>query len=287
VILVHYSGPAGRDSVLPFARFLVRRGVAVLGYDKRGVGGSTGDWNTASLQDLAGDVVAAFEYLTTRPDIDAERVGVLGISQAGWIMPLAAIRAPQLAFLISVSGAGISPGETGLDHAGNEMRASGMPGERIEEVLALMRQQNEYLRTGRGWDEYIVSRNALVARLGAAPANFPSNPDDRYFRFMRPLVQYDPAPTLRALRVPTLALFGELDNNIVATKNEAAWRTALAAGSHPDYTLLTLPKANHFQFEATLGTNAEMPSLERFVPAYAPTIEQWLAKRLPTFDRSP
>ena len=56
VILVHGSGAENRDYVLPFARFLVRRGMAVLGYDKRGVGGSTGDWTTASFEDLAGDV---------------------------------------------------------------------------------------------------------------------------------------------------------------------------------------------------------------------------------------
>src|SRR5881275_8248 len=49
VILVHGSGPESRDYVLPFARFLVRRGMAILAYDKRGVGGSTGDWNTASF----------------------------------------------------------------------------------------------------------------------------------------------------------------------------------------------------------------------------------------------
>jgi hypothetical protein len=57
-------------------------------YDKRGVGGSTGDWNTASFDDLAGDVVAAVEYLETRGDIDHGQIGLLGISQAGWIMPL-------------------------------------------------------------------------------------------------------------------------------------------------------------------------------------------------------
>ena len=44
VILVHGSGAANRESMLPFARFLVRRSLAVLGYDKRGVGHSTGDW---------------------------------------------------------------------------------------------------------------------------------------------------------------------------------------------------------------------------------------------------
>lgn len=61
IILVHGSGPQNRESLLPFARFLIRHGMVVLGYDKRGVGGSTGNWNTASFDDLAGDVMAAFE----------------------------------------------------------------------------------------------------------------------------------------------------------------------------------------------------------------------------------
>ena len=121
IILVHGSGAENRESMLPFARFLIRRGMAVLGYDKRGVGGSTGDWNTASFDDLAGDVVAAFEYLKTRRDIDAGQIGLLGISQAGWIMPLAAVRAKDIAFLISISGAGVPAAETTIDQARNEM----------------------------------------------------------------------------------------------------------------------------------------------------------------------
>src|SRR5205085_6667637 len=70
IILVHGSGAEDRDDVLPLAHFLVRRGIAVLGYDKRGVGASTGDWTTASFEDLAGDAIAAFQYLRTRTDID-------------------------------------------------------------------------------------------------------------------------------------------------------------------------------------------------------------------------
>jgi Predicted hydrolase of the alpha/beta superfamily len=80
----------------------------VLGYDKRGVGESTGDWNAATYEDLAGDAVAAVEYLKTRRDIDAAQIGLLGISQAGWIMPLAAVRSKDVAFLISISGAGVT-----------------------------------------------------------------------------------------------------------------------------------------------------------------------------------
>jgi hypothetical protein len=83
--------------------------------------------------------------------------------------------------------------------------------------------------------------------------------------------------------VPVLALSGELDNNIVAAKNRAAWETALDAGGHRDYTLSILPGANHYLWEAKTGNNAEMGSLRRFVPDYFRTIEGWLARRIPGF----
>ncbi len=80
-----------------------------------------------------------------------------------------------------------------------------------------------------------------------------------------------------------LALFGELDNNILAEKNRAAWEAALHAGSHADYTLRILPKANHALLEAKVGNNAEMKSLRRFVPAYAEVVLDWLSKRISGF----
>jgi pimeloyl-ACP methyl ester carboxylesterase len=285
VILVHGSGPEGRDHVLPLARFLVRRGVAVLGYDKRGVGRSTGDWTTASFEDLASDAVAAFEFLRTRTDIDAKQIGLLGISQAGWIMPIAAVREPGLAFLISVSGSAIVPADTSLDEVRNEMTASGMRAEGIELVLGLMRAQYRYAQSGDGWDDYIAARQRAAARLGGTPPpNFPASRDDPLWQTMRAFYFYDPGPTLRRLRTPTLAIFGELDNNILADKNKAAWDAALKAAGNKDYTLLILPKANHSQWAAKVGNNAEMASLNGFVPEYMPTIVDWLAKRMRGFD---
>jgi pimeloyl-ACP methyl ester carboxylesterase len=283
VILVHGSGAENREFILPFARFLVRRGMAVLGYDKRGVGGSTGDWKTASFDVLAADVVAAFDYLKTRRDIDPGNVGLLGVSQAGWIMPLAAVRAKDLAFLISISGAGIPPAETTIDQAQNEMTAAGMKPETVSEIVGVMKLQYRYAQTGQGWDEYAAARSALAARIGRAPDTIPGTPDHPYWQSIRQSYFHDPAPVLRQLQVPVLALFGELDNNIVAEKNRAAWETALKAGGHRDYTLTILPRANHYQWEAKIGSNAEMASLQRFVPSYFSTIEAWLAQRVPGF----
>lgn len=280
VILVHGSGPQNREFILPFARFLVRRGIAVLGYDKRGVGGSSGDWNTASFEDLAGDVVAAVDYLKRRRDIDGTQIGLLGVSQAGWIMPLAAVRATGLAFLISISGAGIPPADTTLDQAHNEMTARGMKPETVADIVSIMKLQYRYARTGEGWEDYAAARDSLASRIGPPPASMPATPDHPYWQIIRQSYFYDPAPVLRQLQVPVLAMFGELDNNIVANKNKAAWEAALRAGGHRDYTLRVLPAANHYLWEAEIGSNAEMPSLRRFVPEYFATIQGWLAKRI-------
>ena len=149
-----------------------------------------------------------------------------------------------------------------------------------------MKLQHEFARTGQGWDQYAAARAKLAARMGSPPSTFPGTPDDPYWQFIRRLYFYDPAPTLRQLKLPVLALFGELDNNIVAEKNKEAWETALKAGNNRDYTLRILPKADHLQLEAKVGSNAEMPSLQRFVPAYYTTVQEWLAKRIRGFKPS-
>ena len=201
--------------------------------------------------------------------------------EAGWVMPLAATRAKDLAFLISLSGAGVSVAETTIDQARNEMAASGMPPQMIDQIIELMKLQYEYLRTGAGWTEYLATRERIAARMGGNPPEaFPATRDHPYLQFIRPLILYDPAPTIRQIHLPTLALFGELDNNILAEKNRAAWEAALRAGGHRDYTLRILPKANHALLEANEGNNAETKSLRRFVPAYFETVLAWLSNRV-------
>ena len=103
-------------------------------------------------------------------------------------------------------------------------------------------------------------------------------------QLIRPLILYDPAAAIRQIKLPVLALFGELDNNILAEKNRAAWEAALKAGGHRDYTLRILPKANHALLEAKVGNNAEMKSLQRFVPAYPATVLDWLSTRVNGLD---
>jgi pimeloyl-ACP methyl ester carboxylesterase len=280
IVLVHGSGPENRDYMVPWAHFLVRHGIALLGYDKRGVGASTGDWNTATFEDLAGDVVAACAFLKGRADIDPARIGVLGISQAGWIMPIAAVRSRDIAFLVSISGAGVPPAETTIDQTRNELTTTGAPAPMIENIIGLMRLQYDYARTGNGWDAYAAKRAEMVARMGQAPPSLPGTADDPYWASVRRFYFYDPATTLPKLTTPTLAVWGALDNNIMAGKNKAAWERALRASGNRDYTLTVLPNADHAQWQAHDGSNAEMKSLNGFVPEYLPTVRDWVVRHV-------
>src|SRR5262249_61698971 len=111
---------------------------------------------------------------------------------------------------------GVPDAETPIDQAQNEMRARGMRPPVVEQIVALMTLQYQFARTGQGWDQYAASREKLATQMGAPPPDtFPGTPDHPYWQSIRRSYFYDPAPTLRRLRVPTLALFCERANNIL------------------------------------------------------------------------
>jgi dipeptidyl aminopeptidase/acylaminoacyl peptidase len=118
VVLVHGSGELTAAMMLRNAWRLRGSGYAVLAYDKRGVGRSTGEYSTIGPGNsdrmfglLAGDALAAVDLLCARRDIDRARVGLVGISQGGWIAPLAASRSVRVRFVVSISGPAVSVGE--------------------------------------------------------------------------------------------------------------------------------------------------------------------------------
>jgi dienelactone hydrolase len=139
IILLHGSGPGPRSFLRPFAERFVRLGFAALIYDKRGAGGSGGSWTSASLDDLADDARAAATFLKSRPDIDGNRIGLWGVSQAGWVIPRTVAKAPgTFSLAIIVTGGGVRPIEVErLDYAAALDRIGATPDQR-REALALV-----------------------------------------------------------------------------------------------------------------------------------------------------
>ena len=112
VVMVGGSGPADRTNDGYFAairRHLVKAGIAVLSYDKRGVGASSGEWRDATLDDLATDAIAALNFLRAQGGVRIDKVGLFGHSEGGWVVLLAAARHDDVPWLITNSCPAMTP----------------------------------------------------------------------------------------------------------------------------------------------------------------------------------
>jgi pimeloyl-ACP methyl ester carboxylesterase len=286
VFLFHGSGRQGRD--LSTARWFAEQGFAALTYDKRGVGESTGDFQAGPFMDLCDDGLAALEYLKSRKEIDSRHIGVWGLSQGGWLGPLAASRSADISFVIAVSGPGVSPGEQMLVYYANELRDGGMPEADIQAANALRRDVWNYLFTGKGYEKAQRELDQARAKPWFSEVNSqqdglfkplpePSKlgqPGSTILRFRREMT-YDPVPTLRALRVPALFLFGAEDRLIPVDKSVAVIHDVLTNSGHVDFTIRVFDHDDH-------GMHVTSdPARARVDPRYLDAMREWLSSRSP------
>ena len=135
IVLAHGSGPQNRYAG-PWTSFFVDLGFAVLSYDKRGVGTSGGDFETADYARLETDLAAAVRWLAARPEVDGQRVGIHASSQSGWYAPSVAADAP-LAFLLVRAGPTLPTGPTTLHERVHEWRADGLDEAAVKQASRL------------------------------------------------------------------------------------------------------------------------------------------------------
>lgn len=112
VVLAHGSEDSDRYSFDSLPHVLAHRGVAVLTYDKRGTGKSSGSWQDSGLEALADGLLKAVMLLKSRSDIDPNRIGVIGFSEGGWVAPLAASKSSDIHFIVSISGGAFTKGHS-------------------------------------------------------------------------------------------------------------------------------------------------------------------------------
>ena len=310
VILVTGSGPLNRDSdIFGFPIFgfladhLTRKGIAVLRSDDRGVGGSTGDVTEANLEDYAGDVVAAIELLKTHPNVDSSQIGLIGHSQGGLVGAIAASRSDDVAFVVMMAGQTLGYPVLLESQVEAILRAEGAPEEFIQAEIGLQRAVNTAVITGEGWDEVEVLlagrirvqieslNDAQKALLGDIDDFVAQVTQENLVLLRSPLfkfqMEYDPVPVLEQLDVPVLALFGELDTQVIPELARPALDQAIEASGNEDYTTATLASANHLFQQAETGAISEYSVLEpEFVSGFLDTVTEWLLARV-TIVESP
>jgi pimeloyl-ACP methyl ester carboxylesterase len=303
VVMITGSGPQNRDEELfgfkPFrviADHLTRNGIAVLRYDDRGVGGSTGSTAQSTTEDFAADVLAAVQLLKSRPDIDAKHIGLCGHSEGGIVAPIAAARSSDIAFIILMSGSAVT-GERILLAQGEAIaRAEGAKEEDLRKQADHQKRIFKAVREGRGWDELRTDmRREGLAQIDKLPAaqrdtisdpgayidkvvdgqlKMPQSPWFKYF------LDFDPASVLEKVRCPVLAVYGELDLQVPATMNQTALVAALSKSGNKDYTVKVFSKANHLYQEAVTGSPKEYPGLKKeFVPGFLDLLTHWIQEK--------
>lgn len=216
-VFVHGDGPvdATSDSFYrPIWESLARAGYASLSWNKPGVGGAPGSWLDQSMDDRADETIAAIAWARARPGIDADRIGLWGASQAGWVMPKVAARLPKLHFVIAVSPA-INWLRQGRYNLLAELRARHASAAEIQKELVRSDTMRALLRRGATFDE-LKSSGAAIG--GMTPARW---------RFVSKNFTSDASADLAASRAPVLLMLGGHDLNVDVRDTEAGYRRLL------------------------------------------------------------
>jgi len=297
-LLITGSGPEDRDETVfghhPFrvlADHLTRRGIAVLRVDDRGVGGSTGSSERATSEDFASDALAGFTFLRAQPRINRRRVGLIGHSEGGLIAPLVASRTRDVAFVVMLAGPGVRGDSLLLLQSAAARRTMGIAEASLAGERELNRRVYDRLLAGDSAGVATALRALVEAQLSALPeaartaAGDPATLAGTALRqvwnpWMRFFAAYDPAPALRRVRCPVLALNGERDVQVTSRENLTGIEAALRAGGNRDVTVRELPGLNHLFQACTSCSVAEYARLEEtFAPAALDQVSDWIRAR--------
>ena len=285
IILLHGSGQLARFSFGPYPRFFSSLGFAVLIYDKRATGASTGTFfpRTAFYPEpYLRDAVAAVKFLKSRGDIDPNQIGVWGTSEGGMLTTqLAAIEG--VAFAINSSGFMMPLWEQVLYNIEAQLRGDGFSAIEVADAVRFETLAIEVMRTGTNWEQYEKAQTVAL-RQKWWPAYFGSSKGFSSLENLRwqweHVYSFDPRSALQAVKCPVLALFGALDTSTPARQAGDNLENGLRAAGNSDVTIRLFAQANHPLMDARTGGNAEIPGLTRMVPDVFQTIRTWLSSRI-------
>ena len=210
VVIIHGSGDSRRENrwYLTLTHYLQDQGIAVLLPDKRGSVKSAGDWRSSSMEDLAGDTAAALQFLDKEYADRISTVGVIGLSQGGWIAPIVASGDNATEFVVNMVGSTLPAHDVLVYEETFNLRQAGfLPG--VADVIARL-------------STYIL-RKVTQKEFWTAVGNF------------------DPLPYWKNVEVPALALFGGDDTNVPSYQSAEALRTL----NHPNIKVMIFEGSGH------------------------------------------
>lgn len=273
VLMLQGSGPSDRNSdgfFEPIRAAFLDRGIATFAFDKPGCGSSTGDWRRYGLEARADQATAALATLNLHAGVEADRVGIFGHSQGGWLAQMLAARMQRLPFAIAASAPSIGVAAQNLHGCEHTLRNRGFRESDIAEALAFLVELHAAAQGREAW-------RSVEARLIRGARRQPwygylSVDDEAEWAEARLWITepYDPAEALRRIRCPFLAVYGALDPLLPPWRSAQETAAALLEAGAEDATVVVMPTGNH---------RMQVGDTEAFVPGYLDLLGDWAARR--------
>ncbi|MCP4443213.1 MAG: alpha/beta fold hydrolase [Aureispira sp.] len=289
-IMISGSGAQDRDESLlghkPFwviADHLTNEGIAVLRFDDRGVGESTGKFSGATSADFATDVKAAIAYLKKRKDIDPKKIGLIGHSEGGLIAPMVAADNGDVAFIICMAG----PGMAGKDLLPDQVRliaeANGAGKEDVDKSYKATKKACALVAKEKDVDK-LKTKLRKVFEADAEEDQTPEQVDAAISQYssawFRYFMKYNPQNDLKKVTCPVLAINGSLDLQVPADDNLEGIAKALKKAKNKDFTTKKLDNLNHLFQNCTTGSPSEYAGIkETIAPSTLKLMSEWINKR--------
>jgi len=272
VILTAGAGALDRDALtagIPIlgqlAAALADAGFIVLRYDKRGVGQSGGRTEIASLADFSEDQRAAVKFLTSRKDVDDNRIAVVGYSEGGLVSLLSAAKEKRIAAVALMATPGVSGADLVLAQQQHALGKSNLSDAEKQARIDMQKKINDAAVTGKGLDALTPAVRRQIDN-----AEFQS------------VLAADPAKLVPNVRQPILVVQGERDMEVVPTNADRLEALAKARKQPAVVEVVKVPGVNHLMVPAQTGEADEYPTLSdrQISPVVSAAIVEWLKKTL-------
>ena len=276
IVWTHGSGRQTRseDFYRDRGYLLAQNGIAAFIYDKRGSGESSGDPDS-TLDELAGDAVAAVQALQFRADIAPDRVGIGGFSQGGYVAPLAASRYGRIAFLVVGAAPGVTPAEQNEFAAGRGLQRRGLAAPDIERAMQLYRRAATAQITSQGLEEVQRELDAARKEPWFAALGLPTTPLTAYGRRGLSVLQFDPRKAWERVSVPVLAIWGADDALVPVETSKQRIESWLRPAGNRQATMFVFPGAGHGLAVTPVRGVFDWP---RLAPGFHDAMVKWIVK---------
>jgi len=285
VVFVHGSGPEDYSSSenynYLFEEF-ARIGFASYSWDKPGTGKSQGQWYDQPMSKRATEVIAAINKLKTVESVDGNKIGLWGISQAGWVMPLVAGKI-KLSFVISVSSPVTTAFDQELYRVKSELAGESYSTADIDKAIDYTREFKKIISEGKPYSDFLELQNQIDKEKWS---QIVIRGEEIIYQYLKVILREDQVPHIENYRCPLLAVWGANDLLVPPIESSEAFGKKMKEIGNSAAVIKVIAQADHtLTYNLTGNVDdtrkrrevyKDNPSMV-FAPGAIPLMTDWLS----------